>query len=385
MFHEIRANVLALALSVLLLNVLGVVMLFSTGVFSAGADPGDLYFDGKRQVLWLALGVPLGIYAALIDLEWPRRFAGIVLAVAVVLLLLCFVPGIGREINGERRWVNLGGRFQPSEFAKPVLALALAAWYGRVRNGSFSFGRSVLVPLGIAAAVLVPVALEVDIGTTGVLAAMTFAMFLAAGVERRWLTAGALGAVGAFAALVILVPGRMDRVWAVIHPEAHAQGVGLQQRIAEIALGSGGLHGMGLGAGRMKMLYMPFAHTDFVFPMIGEELGLGGTLLVLAGFAVFALAGLGIAQSAPDRFSQVFAVGLTVMVSGQAVLNIAVTTGVFPNTGIPLPFVSYGGSSLLASLVAAGLLVNLARRQTRATVEAQPWWHQDPESQPNRL
>jgi cell division protein FtsW len=174
----------------------------------------------------------------------------------------------------------------------------------------------------------------------------------------------------------------MDRVWAVIHPEAHAQGVGLQQRIAEIALGSGGLHGMGLGAGRMKMLYMPFAHTDFVFPMIGEELGLGGAMLVLACFAVFAMSGLAIAQRASDRFGQVLGVGLTIMIAGQALLNIAVTTGSFPNTGLPLPFVSYGGSNLVASLVATGLLVNLARRQTRIAPVSRPWWVPDPSPTP---
>jgi cell division protein FtsW len=341
MFQGTRENVLALALSVLVLTVLGVVMLFSTGTFTAGADPGDLYFDVKRQIVWLMVGIPLAIYAALVNLEWPRRLCWVFWGCCVIFLLLCFVPGVGREINGERRWIHLGMRFQPSEIAKPTLVLALANWYGRDRGQGL--WAQLLAPVLLASAVVVPVALEVDIGTAGVLAAMVFAVFHAAGVDRRWLVGGAVSAVVAFALLVMCVPGRMERVWAVWQPGAHAQGVGLQQRIAEVALGSGGINGMGLGAGRMKMLYMPFAHTDFVFPMIGEELGLSGTLLVVAGFTVFALSGLAIAQRAADRFSQVLAVGVTWLVAGQAFLNIAVTTGTFPNTGLPLPFVSYGG------------------------------------------
>jgi len=380
MLRGIRENVLALALSVLVLAVIGVIMLFSTGTFSAGAAPGDLYFDGKRQILWMSLGLPLAIYAALVDLRLPRRFAFVVLGIAVLLLLGCFVPGIGREINGERRWVDLGMRFQPSEFAKLALVLALATWFSKDRGRGL--WANFIFPTVLAVVVLVPVALEVDIGTTGVLAAMTFAMFYAAGVDGRWLTGAGVAAGLGFAALIVLVPGRMERVWAVLQPEQHAQGVGLQQRIAEVALGSGGLEGMGLGAGRMKMLYMPFAHTDFVFPMIGEELGLGGTLLVLTCFAVFAMAGLAIAGAATDRFSQILAVGLTALVAGQAILNVAVTTGSFPNTGLPLPFVSYGGSNLVSSLVAAGLLVNLARHQTRVAGVRAPWWAQDPTSTP---
>ena len=380
MFQGTRENVLTLALAVLVLTVLGVVMLFSTGTFSAGADPGDLYFDVKRQGIWLGIGIPLAIYAALVDLEGLRRLTWLLFGVAFLLLLLCFVPGIGREINGERRWIDLGVRFQPSELAKLTLALGMATWFGRDRGRGW--GVRLVVPVLLAGIMLVPVALEVDIGTTGVLAAMVFAAFLVADVDRRWLLGGAVAGVIGFVLLVILVPGRMERVWAILQPELHAQGVGLQQRIAEVALGSGGLHGMGLGAGRMKMLYMPFAHTDFVFPMIGEELGLCGAMLVLACFAVFALSGLAIAQRASDRFGQVLGAGLTIMIAGQALLNIAVTTGSFPNTGLPLPFVSYGGSNLVASLVATGLLVNLARRQTRIAPVSRPWWVPDPASTP---
>ena len=341
MFPGNRENVLALALAVLVLTVLGVVMLFSTGTFSAGADPGDLYFDVKRQVFWLVLGVPLAIYAALVDLDLVRRITWVLFGLAVVLLLLCFVPG-DRPGDQRRTALDRARAALPTlGMAKLALVLALATWYGRERDP----GRMGRISVSGAP------------GRGGSRArglggryrnrrrprGHGFAVFHAAGVNRRWLMGGALAAVTGFVLLVLLVPGRMERVWAVLQPERYAQGVGLQQHIAEVALGSGGLDGMGLGAGRMKMLYMPFAHTDFVFPMIGEELGLGGTLLVVASFAVFALSGLAIAQNASDRFSQVLAVGLTTMITGQALLNIAVTTGTFPEHGLAVAFCQLRG------------------------------------------
>ncbi len=356
---------LLLVFAVLSLLMLGVVMLLSTGIYHADAKQEDLYFDVKRQAGWIGIGVGLAGAVSLVHYRVWLRWRWVAYGGCVVLLGLCFVPGVGLEINGERRWVDLGVRFQPSEFAKLVLVGALAAWYSWRRRSAEAVWEGFLLP-GLMAGLLIGlVALEVDVGSSAVMALAALAVMWLAGVHRACLRGALLSGCVVLAGLVMLVPGRMERVLAVVRPELHEQGVGLQQKVAKMAFGSGGVEGVGLGAGRMKMLYMPYAHTDFIFPMVGEELGLLASLGVVLCYVTIAMSGLTIALHAPDRFGFLLAAGMTAIVSIQAALNMAVTTGAFPNTGLPLPFVSYGGSNLVASLIAIGVLLNIASRGFR--------------------
>ncbi len=363
-----------LVFSVLLLITLGVIMLFSTAAFSAEVRADDLYFDAKRQLFWLAIGIALAVGFFLFDYRKLQPFRWQIYGFVIVLLGACFIPHIGQEINGERRWIS-GGllgiplRIQPSEFAKLGLLIALAAWFDHHRNTIRDTWTGITVPCLLASVILGLIAAEVDIGTTAVLSCGTFAVIYIAGSNRKFLFAGALTGIAALATLVTVVPGRMNRVLALLYPDDYEKGIGHQQAMAKLALGSGGVDGMGLGEGRLKMLYMPFAHTDFIFPMIGEELGLIGTLTVLFCFLSFVLAGLAIAGRAPDLFGQLLGSGLVIAIATQAVLNMAVTTAVFPNTGLPLPFVSYGGSNLVCSLISVGILLSIHRHANRTRGE----------------
>tara|TARA_R110002096_G_scaffold215310_9_gene403108 strand:+ start:18821 stop:19984 length:1164 start_codon:yes stop_codon:yes gene_type:complete len=360
-----------LVFSVLILITLGMVMLASTSAFQANVDADDLYFEVKRQALWGVAGISVALFFAQIDYRRIQNWIWPVYAVAAVLLIACFIPAIGQEINGERRWINsafigINFRVQPSEFAKLVLIATLATWFARYSNSIHDVRLGFLFPTVIAGFILALIAAEVDIGTTAVLTGVVFALMFIAGCNRRLLFGGAIAATLGLATLVALVPGRMTRVMAILKPEEHEHGVGLQQNMAKLALGSGGVDGMGLGEGSLKMLYMPFAHTDFIFPMIGEELGLVGTLTVLACFAGFAWSGTVISQRAPDSFGRLLGIGIVLCVSIQAALNIAVTTAVFPNTGLPLPFVSYGGSNLICSLMGVGILLSIHRQSPKS-------------------
>ena len=351
-------------------------MLFSTSVWGVDARADDVYFDAKRQVFWVGVGVMLCIGAASVDYHVLKRFAWIGYILAVVLLGACFAPGIGQEINGENRWISaqefgVDFRFQPSEFAKFALVVLLAAWMGHHRKKANTFWLGFVLPGMFAAITLVLIVKEVDIGTTLVLSGVVAAMLFINGANWKWLTIGGIGAVVAVTVMISKDDKRMERVDALIHPELHQQGAGHQQYMAELAIGSGGVEGVGLGRGRMKMMYMPYAHTDFIFPMIGEELGVGATLLVVFCFMAIAIIGLAIAMHAPDRFGKLLGVGIVMCIAIQAIVNIGVTTRMLPNTGLPLPFVSYGGSHIMVSLIGVGCLLNIYR-QGRMHERAEP-------------
>jgi cell division protein FtsW len=299
--------------------------------------------------------------------------------IVVALLVLCFVPGIGMERNEERRWISAGligltkMQLQPSELAKIAIAVVLAHWFtmhpDRGKHPLYGF----LYPGLLVGGIVVLVLFEVDLGTALILSATCFTLFFVAGLHWGYLTTVVVSGVGAFMGMLWLAPHKMVRIEALFELEKHIQGAGLQQWVALMALGSGGPEGLGLGNGRLKMLYMPFAHTDFIFPMIGEELGLGFTLLVVFAFLLIGVAGTMIAFHAPDRFGKLLAIGLVCFVVSQGVLNIGVTTAVLPNTGLPLPFISYGGSALLAAMAAVGVLLNIHRQAKREDRDRRLW------------
>ncbi len=368
-----------MVLSVCFLVVLGVVMLTSTTVFDGETPSDDPYFGVKRQLMWVALSLGVCAFVACIDYREWFRFAWWIYGGAGVLLILCFVPHVGQNIHGESRWIDaslLGlssVQMQPSEFAKIALVVIVARWYAMRPDCAQKFWTGLVAPLFIAGLLIGLVLFEVDMGTSAVLSVTLFVLLFVAGVSWKYLTGLAITGSAAFFSMLAVVPDRVIRLTAFLDIEAHRAGAGLQQWVSLLAFGSGGVDGLGLGSGRLKMLYMPFAHTDFIFPMIGEELGLPFTLAVVFCFVVFAVTGITIAFHAPDRFGRLLGIGIVLVISMQATLNLGVTTAVLPNTGLPLPFVSYGGSALLSAMVGVGLLLSIFRNSDPTRRERNLW------------
>jgi cell division protein FtsW len=355
-----RKSAYLLFLAVLALLVIGIVMLFSTSAFARDSH-GDALFFLKRQSLWLGVGLIGCIAAALIDYHFWQRTWWIWLALALATLAFCFVPHIGMRINGSRRWIGLGPiSFQPSEIGKVGAVFFLAWWFSRyeqrMKNPLFGFA----LPLLIVSALLALILFEVDLGTTALIGATTFAVMFVAGTNPIFLSL--LGVVGGGVIFVGATHARMERLIAFTNLERYKEDAGLQQMQALIAWGSGGIDGLGLGNGRQKMAYLPYAHTDFIFPMIGEELGLKISLLVVFLFVVVIVCAIMIALHAKDRFGLLTATGVVCLLALQAAVNIGVTTSLLPNKGLPLPFISYGGSNLVACLFGIGLLLNIYRQ-----------------------
>jgi cell division protein FtsW len=344
------------------LSALGLVMLFSTGGFAQDSR-GDIYYFVKRQAFWLTLGIGAAAFAAWFDYRKLQKIWLPLLAFSTVLLALCFVPGIGLNINGSSRWIDIGPlRFQPSELAKIAAIVFLAWWFSRQETKADTFLWGIACPFGVLALPLALILFEIDLGTTALIVATAFAVMFAAGVPARWLTALSAGGLVVLIAGALRIGERQARLIAFLEPEKHAQGEGYQQWQALIAFGSGGFDGVGLGEGRQKMLYLPYAHTDFIFPMVGEELGLKATAVVVLAYLVLCVCGLLIAANAKDRFGMLLAFGASSLLAIQAAVNIGVTTSVLPNKGMPLPFISYGGSNLVVCLALVGLLVGIHRR-----------------------
>jgi cell division protein FtsW len=357
-----RKSAYILFLAVLGMLVIGIVMLFSTSAFARDSH-GDVYFFIRRQAIWLGIGLAVCTVAALIDYHFWQQTWWLWFGLAFIALALCFVPHLGMRINGSRRWVGLGPLgFQPSEIAKIAAVFFLAAWFSRYESATSSLLRGFALPLAIVTLLLALILTEVDLGTTVLLGATAFVVMFVAGVNPMLLSIVALAGVGGVLFLATQMSERMGRLAAFADPQRFKQDAGLQQMQALIAWGSGGMEGLGLGNGRQKMLYLPYAHTDFIFPIIGEELGLRVSLLVVLLFVVIIVCGMMIALHAKDRFGLLLGCGVVSLLALQAAVNIGVTTSLLPNKGLPLPFISYGGSNLAASLFGIGLLLNIYRQ-----------------------
>lgn len=345
--------------SVLLMLIVGIVMLFSTGAFAQDAH-GDPDFFVRRQAMWLAIGSVACMVTACIDYQvWKRAWLPL-FGVAVVLLISVFAFP---KINGAHRWIKVAGiSFQPSEIGKLAAVIFLAAWFENHYKRSQEFFYGFAFPLAIVGILMGLIAIEVDLGTTSLIGATALLTMYVARVRKRYLISLAAGGFSAIAIAAHLIPQRLSRLTAFTDLEKYRDGAGYQQIQGLIALGSGGLTGLGLGNGRQKMLFLPFAHTDFIFPMIGEELGLLATLGVVLCYIVMIGTGFCIASSAKDRFGLYLGFSLIAMLAIQAAINIGVTIALLPNKGIALPFISYGGSSLVFSLIGVGILINIYRQ-----------------------
>jgi cell division protein FtsW len=372
-----RKSAYILFLAVLGLLVIGIVMLFSTSAYARDSH-GDVYFFIRRQAIWVGIGLVACIFAALTNYHFWQKTWWFWFALALAALALCYIPHIGMRINGSRRWVGYGPiTFQPSELAKIATVFFLASWFAQREKPGGSVLSGFVLPLAI---ISVPAALvlgEVDLGTTALIGAAAFIVMFVAGANLLWLGGLAFAGLGGLLIVATQISERMGRLSAFLHPQTYKDDAGLQQMQALIAWGSGGLDGLGLGNGRQKMLYLPYAHTDFIFPIIGEELGLRFSLLVVFLFIVIILCGIMIALHARDRFGLLLGCGIVSLLALQAAVNIGVTTSLLPNKGLPLPFISYGGSNLAGCMFGVGVLLNIYRqgvleppRVKRATMQA---------------
>ena len=351
-----------LFLAVLGLLVIGIVMLFSTSAFARDSH-GDVYFFIKRQAMWFGVGLAVCIFATLVDYHLWQRTWWLWFALALVVLALCYVPHIGMRLNGSRRWIGWGPiTVQPSELAKLAIIFFLAAWFARYEKPNRKVFLEFIFPLAIISLPAVLVLGEVDLGTTALIETTAFVVMFVAGANPLWLGIVSLTGLGALLIIATQISERMGRLSAFLHPQHFQEDAGLQQMQALIAWGSGGMEGLGLGNGRQKMLYLPYAHTDFIFPIVGEELGLRFSLLVVFLFVVIIVCGTMIALHAKDRFGLLLGCGVVSVLALQAAVNIGVTTSLLPNKGLPLPFISYGGSNLVACMFGVGLLLSIYRQ-----------------------
>ncbi len=337
----------------------GLVMVYSATSASAALANGDPAYYLKRQAGYALLGLVLMLAASRTDFRLLRRLAPVLMVTSIGLLLAVLV--LGQAVNGARRWITVGPAvFQPSELAKLALAVWAAAYLTR-RRPPQTLGE-LWRPVGLLAGIVSVLLLaEPDLGTAITILVMLAAMLLVAGTPVRTVGTGLLIAGAVSMAAVWFEPYRRARLFSFLNPWHDAQGAGYQTVQAMIGLGSGGIFGRGLGQSIEKANFLPEAHTDMIFAIIGEELGLVGATAVIAAYAAFAYFGLRIALGCRDPFGKRLAAGLTVLVCGQAAINLAAVLGLAPLTGIPLPFVSYGGSSLVVALVSVGILLNIAR------------------------
>ncbi len=347
-----------------ILTFFGVLMIASAGIVYADVRFDDPYFFFKRQMIGIVLGfIGLFIFSN-IDYHIYRKWALLIFTGALFLLFIVLLPGVGAEVYGANRWIGIGPMsFQPAEAMKLALILYVAAWCagkGKKIITDFQDGLvSFLLIIGIACGLVL---FQPDVGTAAMLVFISVGMFYLAGARVSHIAMiGGLGVAGIIV-LIAVAPYRMARFTTFINPESDLQGNGYQVQQALIAIGSGGMFGIGLGHSKQKGLYLPEPVGDSIFAIIAEELGMLGAIGVIVLFVLFAWRGLKIAASAPDIFGKLIAGGITIWIVGQAIINIAAITALMPLTGIPLPFISYGGTSIMFTLISVGILLNISKQ-----------------------
>ena len=340
----------------------GVIMVYSSSAVSAYVNFNDSYYFFKRQIIWVTLGIVAMLFTTNIDYHVWRKLANPILIVTLVLLILVLVPGLGKVVNGARRWLGFGSLYlQPSEIAKLSMVLFCSASLAKHQEKITSFIKGLVPQLLILLLVFGLILKEPDLGTAMAIGGTIFVLLFTAGAKLSHLSSlGVIGVIGIVAA-IFLEPYRLKRLLAFSNPWADPLDTGYHIIQSLYALGSGGLFGVGLGRSREKFLYLPEPHTDFIFAILGEELGFIGTITVILLFFLFAWRGYKVAISAPDIYGSILAAGLTTMIVMQALMNIAVVTASMPVTGIPLPFISFGGSALIFTLAGVGILLNISR------------------------
>ncbi|MDD4953967.1 MAG: putative lipid II flippase FtsW [Candidatus Omnitrophica bacterium] len=341
---------------------IGVVMIYSASGIYAWERYKDSFFFLKKHLSFLGIGVLLMFVAMSFHYVKLRRFAKPLLLFAIFLLVLVLIPGIGREVSGARRWFRFKFiSFQPSELASMAVIVYTADYIARKEKMIKDFFRGFLPPMCVLGLVSLLILAQPDLGSVIALCAVVCIMLFVAGTNVSYLLSIVLASIPMLYILIFSVPYRRARILAFLNPWADPKGSGFQIIQSQIALGSGHLFGIGLGHSKQKLFYLPAAHTDFIFSIIGEEMGFIGALGVIILFMVLILRGLKIIKHSPDKFGYFLALGLICALSFKAIINIGVSCGILPTKGLPLPFISYGGTSLVFDMFALGLLLNISR------------------------
>ena len=349
--------------SVVALTALGLVMVLSVSSVTGLYVGQSTWFTFQRQLVWSVGGLTAMVLMMRVDYRYWRKYANAAVALTMLLLIAVLVPGIGTTAKGATRWIYVGPiSFQPSELAKLAMALFAAAWLAD-KAGQEDDARITIRPVLVVCSLMAGfILLQPNLGTAVIIGFIAFAALFMAGVPLLPLTGWSLFSAGA-AALAAWGSGyRRSRVLSLLDPWADPLNAGWQTIQSRVGIASGGATGVGLGESRIKWGFLPEAHTDFIFAVLAEEMGWLGAVFVIGVFAGFVICGIGVALRSPDRFGQVLAAGITMWVGTQAFVNIAAVVGLLPITGVPLPFLSVGGSALLMNMAAAGLLLSIARQ-----------------------
>lgn len=357
---------------------IGLVMLYSSSSIMAQQRFGDSMYFVKRQILFAFIGLAALIVSKNLPYVIYHRLVYVILGASLLSLLLVLLPQVGHRVGGARRWLRLGPlSLQPAEFAKLTLIIymsySLAKKKERVREFSVGYVPHLLVTAVFVGLVL----MQPDLGTAVIFAALVFLLLFVAGVRLRFLLATGLAVIPLLALAIAQTSYRLERLLAFVNPWRDPSDTSFQLLHSLLALGSGGPLGVGLGSGQQKLFYLPEPHTDFILAVIGEETGMVGIVIVLLLYGLLIYKGVKIASRAPDRYGTYLALGLTLVIGLQALINSAVVMGLLPTKGLPLPFISYGGSSLLTNLTAMGILMNISsytRRQGQAFGFQSQWW-----------
>lgn len=364
-----RMTTTMLMLSVMALLSIGIVMVYSTSSISALKWYDDGYYFLKKQFLFAALGILLLIAAARFPYQYLATLEYLILGGTVILLVLVLIPGVGVSLGGATRWLRIGPfTFQPSEAAKLGLIVFLSSYLYKHRHAVQHFGIGFLIPLAVAGALCVLVLMQPDFGSACVFMALTIILLFVSGTRLLYLVLAALPLIPGACYLVLKSPYRLKRLTAFLDPWSDPARSGFQIIQSFLAFGSGGVWGSGLGNGRQKLFYLPEAHTDFILSVVGEELGLLGVMGILVLFFLVIYCGLRIASRSGSLLGTYMAVGVVALIAVQALINMGVVMGLLPTKGSTLPFISYGGSSLLVSLIGVGILVNISSQSPASEV-----------------
>lgn len=363
--HKRKSDPVLKTLLFLLIGI-GLMMIASAGISYANVRLGDEYYFFKQQLYGLGLGLVLFFIAERVHYRTWKRFVVPIFLVALFLLVLVFIPGIGTTVYGASRWIELGPiSFQPAEVMKLAMVLYLAGWFaGRGEAKAKDFYEGFVPFLLILSLVSFLIIKQPDTGTLGLIFLVALTLFFASGASIRHIIALVVGGFVFLAILIKIAPYRMERLLVFLRPEHDPLGSGYQVTQALIAIGSGGLFGVGLGHSRQKFNYLPEPATDSIFAVLTEETGLLGASVVIALFVAFAWRGYRIATGAPDAFGRLLAIGIVSWVVLQAFVNMAAISGLIPLTGIPLPFISFGGTALAILMAATGILLNISKHTT---------------------
>ncbi len=359
MVRNIRINLFTVSV---VLICIGIVMIYSASSIYAWEKYKDSFFFLKRHISFLGIGIFLTFLVMSVDYRKFRRLAKPLLILSLILLVLVLIPGIGREVSGARRWFRFKFiSFQPSELAILGIIVYIADFISRKGNMINQFIRGFLPPVLVLGLCALLILMQPDLGTVLAIVVVVFIMLFVAGVRVSYLLYMILASLPVLYLLIFSVPYRRMRILAFLNPWSDPKGSGFQIIQSQLALGSGGLFGTGLGHSKQKLFYLPAAHTDFIFSIIGEELGFLGTIGIIILFMLFIQQGLKIIKNSADKFGYFLALGLVLMISLKGIINIGVSCGIFPTKGLPLPFISYGGSSFIFDMVSVGILINIAR------------------------